>query len=64
MFEALITERWIKEWMRLARWPIGELIEVMLGENNEAKEMRQNSPFAGVLTQAERLEAISRATEA
>lgn len=53
--------RWLDEWERLARGPIGNLIQVMLREDNEAIEMRQNSPFAGALTQAERLEAIARA---
>lgn len=55
--------RWLDEWELLARGPIGDLIQVMLGGDNEAKEMRQNSPFGGTLTQAERLEAISRASQ-
>jgi transcriptional regulator with XRE-family HTH domain len=58
-----LAQRWLDEWERRASGPIGDLVQTMLGEDNEAIEMRQNSPFAGVLTQAERLEAISRASE-
>lgn len=58
-----LLERWLAEWESLVRGPIGNLIQVMLGEDNEAKEMRQNSPFSGALTQAERLDAIARASQ-
>lgn len=58
-----LAERWLAEWESLVLGPIGNLIRVMLGEDNEAKEMRQNSPFSGALTQAERLDAIARASQ-
>lgn len=58
-----LMERWLAEWESLVQGPIGNLIQVMLGEDNEAKEMRQNSPFSGSLTQAERLDAITRASQ-
>lgn len=59
-----LAQQWLDEWERRASGPIGEFVQTMLGEDDQAKEMRQNSPFAGVLTQAERLEAISRASDA
>ncbi|WIE80977.1 hypothetical protein [Curtobacterium sp. MCSS17_016] len=39
---------------------MNDLIELMLGHDNEAQELRQNPPFAGALTQDERITAILR----
>lgn len=57
-----LAHGWVDRWHELIHGPIGELIGVMLAEDNEAKELRQNSPFAGALTQPERLAAIERAS--
>lgn len=53
----------------LSRWRqlisdgrLGPLIDVFLGADQQSINMRQTSPFAGVLTQQERREAIERAT--
>jgi transcriptional regulator with XRE-family HTH domain len=57
-----LAQRWLDEWQALEAAPVGQLIDTMLGTDNEAKELRQNSPFTGVLTQEERLEAIRKAS--
>ncbi|QHC60486.1 helix-turn-helix transcriptional regulator [Rathayibacter sp. VKM Ac-2760] len=44
-----------------ARREIGRLVDVMLSTSARAIEMRQVSPFAGVLDEEERLRAIGRA---
>lgn len=40
---------------------LGKLIDVMLGSDTFSINMRQTSPFAGILTETERLEAIEKA---
>jgi transcriptional regulator with XRE-family HTH domain len=56
-----LAHEWVEQWRDLLQGPVGTIIDVMLGHDNLAKELRQNSPFTGVLTQAERAEAIQRA---
>ncbi len=52
---------WLDEWSELITHPGPSLIDVFLGEDEHSIDMRQVSPFAGALTQAERLAAIERA---
>jgi transcriptional regulator with XRE-family HTH domain len=52
----------LDEWAELAELgSIGGLIDVMLGTDKRSIEMRQSSPFLGVLSQPERLRAIAQA---
>jgi len=51
---------WLDEWAELVRRPIPELIDAMLAPTPHGNDLRQNSPFAGALSQDERLEAIQR----
>ncbi|HMK99875.1 MAG TPA: helix-turn-helix domain-containing protein [Acidimicrobiales bacterium] len=44
----------LEEWSQLLDGPIDELLEVMVSRSEPGTELRQNSPFAGVLTQRER----------
>ncbi len=57
-----LVNAWLDEWLALSRGPLGPLVDVLLGTDEHAVEMRQNTPFLGILTQQERLEAIARAT--
>lgn len=57
-----LVNAWLDEWLALSTGPLGPLVDVLLGTDEHAVEMRQNTPFLGVLTQQERLEAIRRAT--
>ena len=52
---------WLDEWQRLLAEPGPELIDAFLGEDEHSADLRQVSPFAGLLTQKERLAAIERA---
>jgi hypothetical protein len=52
---------WLDEWEQLITDPGPRLVEVFLGEDEHSIDLRQVSPFAGVLSQRERLAAIQRA---
>ncbi|HEY0260274.1 MAG TPA: helix-turn-helix transcriptional regulator [Lacisediminihabitans sp.] len=56
-----LAKKWLDEWLRLSTGSVGELIDVLLGTDEHSIEMRQNSPFLTVLSQDDRLEAITRA---
>jgi transcriptional regulator with XRE-family HTH domain len=59
-----IGQRWVDRWVELVDSPVDVLIDGMLADTPEGRELRQNSPFAGALTQDERLAAILRANQA
>jgi predicted transcriptional regulator len=52
---------WVHEWETLVSGDIDTLVEVMLRPDVRSIDLRQMSPFAGVLTQEERLVAIHKA---
>jgi len=56
-----IGQKWVARWAELVASPVDILIAGMLEDTPEGRELRQNSPFAGALTQDERLAAIVRA---
>lgn len=58
-----LAEGWLDEWLALSVGSTGDLVDVLIGTDEHSIEMRQNSPFLGVLSQDERLEAIARATK-
>lgn len=58
-----ISRTWVNRWSELIDSPVDRLITGMLADTPEGRELRQNSPFAGALTQDERLAAIKRANE-
>lgn len=60
------VNRWLKtssprnrkvllEWQEILSRPIDQIIGVLLDESEEGKRLRQSSPFAGVLSQEERM---------
>jgi hypothetical protein len=55
------AQDWLDEWSRLIDGPPSELVEVFLGEDEHSIDLRQVSPFAGVLSEDERKAAIRRA---
>jgi hypothetical protein len=58
-----VGHSWLAEWSELAEvGSIGGLVDVMLGTDRRSIDMRQVSPFMGVLTEPERLAAIDRAS--
>jgi hypothetical protein len=58
------AQEWLDEWTELIEDPGPRLIDVFLNGDEHSIDLRQVSPFAGVLTQEERLAAIERARSA
>ena len=57
-----LAHAWLDEWARLASpAELGRLVETLVGLTRDAIDMRQVSPFFGVLDETERLAAIRRA---
>jgi hypothetical protein len=56
------AREWLDEWQALVDGTPERLVEVFLGEDEYSIDLRQVSPFAGALTEEERLAAIQRAS--
>lgn len=56
-----VAEEWLNRWEELLERPVDELEAAMLEDSPFAKELRQMSPFNGILTQDERVLAIKKA---
>jgi len=54
-----VSRRWLDEWETLLRGPVDHVLEALTSRAPRARELRQNSPFAGVLTEEERLRVLS-----
>jgi excisionase family DNA binding protein len=50
--------RWLAQWDIILRGPIDVVLETLTSRTPRARELRQNSPFAGVLTETERAEVL------
>lgn len=48
------AKRWLDEWERLLSGSIEDLLGVLTSRSPKGRELRQNSPFAGVLSDDER----------
>jgi excisionase family DNA binding protein len=51
--------RWVAEWDTILRGPIDRVLETLTSRTPRARELRQNSPFAAVLTETERAEILA-----
>ena len=54
------SESYITTWDRLLSGPIGELEATMTSTDQSSRDLRQSSPFAGALSDEERLEILNR----
>ena len=45
---------WLQQWADLIDGPVEDLLEALTSRSPRSRELRQNSPFAGVLTDEER----------
>lgn len=54
---------WLERWRRALEQPAGQLALLLTERTQDAADMRQGTPFAGVLSNEERLAAIQRARE-
>lgn len=52
------ASRWLDEWSDLLDRPTDEIVIVMLARTQQGIDLRQMTPFAGVLTDAERRRAL------
>lgn len=48
------TRRWLDDWARLLDGPLDQLVAQMTERSLRGRELRQNSPFASVLSSADR----------
>ena len=53
------ARHWLDEWNRLLSGPTEEILEALTSRSPRARELGQNSPFAGVLSDAERQEVLA-----
>ena len=52
------ASKYLDAWSRLLDGPLDTLVTVMTSTDQAARDLRQSSPFAGVLSDEERLEAL------
>jgi excisionase family DNA binding protein len=50
---------WLLQWQQLLEGPIEDVLEALTSRSPRSRELRQNSPFAGVLTAQERREILA-----
>ena len=54
-----VAQRWIEQWQILLDGPIDSLLDILTSPTGRAIELRQNSPFTGVLSEQERQMTLS-----
>lgn len=52
------ARRWLDEWERLLDGSIDKLLRELVSPSPKSRELRQNSPLAGVLSQQQRTQAL------
>jgi hypothetical protein len=57
--EGRIDERYAAAWEKLLRKPIADIRKEIEMDTQEARDLRQNSPFAGLLSEAERRKIVA-----
>ncbi len=53
------TRLWLDAWERLLHGPVDKLLATLVSPSPKSRELRQNSPFAGLLTEAERADVLA-----
>lgn len=54
---------WIEEWERLLDRPLSELLAALTSPSQRSRELRQNNPFAGLLTEESRQRVLATAQQ-
>ncbi len=54
-----IDERYAERWEQLLRRPVADVRRAIVEKSSDADDLRQNSPFAGMLSEAERRRILS-----
>ena len=52
------ASKWLDEWSRLLDGPIAEVVATLTSPAPMARELRANSPFAGLLSEQARLRVL------
>lgn len=47
-----------RRWKAVLERPVGEIVRILTADDEAARDLRQNTPFAGVLTNEERWRVI------
>jgi excisionase family DNA binding protein len=50
---------WTEDWKRLLQGPLVELLSALTSTSPRSRELRQNQPFAGVLSEADRRKVLA-----
>lgn len=50
---------WLEEWERLLDGPVEELLTALTSRSPHSRDLRQNSPFAGLLSEAQRTDVLA-----
>ena len=53
------ANRWLDEWEQLLNGPVEKILEQLVSRASKGREMRQNAPFANLLTDTERQIVLS-----
>ena len=56
------ASRWLDAWETLLDGPVEDVLEALTSRSPRSRELRQNSPFAGVLNPDERLQVLGAYT--
>jgi transcriptional regulator with XRE-family HTH domain len=56
------SRRWLEEWDRILAGPLEAVVAALLDPSQRGYELRQHTPFTGVLAEDDRLAAIREAT--
>ncbi|MFG1884562.1 hypothetical protein [Micromonospora sp. NPDC049102] len=57
-----MTEVWLKRWQDRTDDGVNAVLKALTSDDPEAVELRQNSPFAGVLSQPQRKKVLESFT--
>ncbi|MEU7926155.1 helix-turn-helix domain-containing protein [Micromonospora sp. NPDC049801] len=60
--QGTMTEVWLKRWQDKINEGVGAVLKTLTSDDPEAVELRQNSPFAGVLSQPQRTKVLDSFT--
>ena len=58
-----MTARYLEDWKRILNDGLDAIVDVVISPTQEARELRQNSPFAGVLPDETRRQVLRSFTE-
>lgn len=53
------AQRWLDEWTRLLDGPLDQLLDALTSRAPSSRELRQNTPFAGLLSDEERVQVLA-----